>query len=193
MIQINLLPIRARKKQETARQFVSVYLLSVFFAVSLIGYVWISQNNEIKRLSTQLAQIQQEVSQYAKYEKMLKDMQSQKQVIDKKRAVIEDLQKDRDAVVRILALLSTQIPQSKMWFERLSLAANSITLEGIAASNEAVAEFMRNLESSPYVVKGSVSLTHSRQTLISNLKLREFQVTYRFLPFSEVEKQLKAQ
>jgi hypothetical protein len=43
------------------------------------------------------------------------------------------------------------------------------------------------------VEKGSVNLTHSRQKVISNMKLREFQVTYRFYPFSEVQKQLKAQ
>jgi type IV pilus assembly protein PilN len=63
----------------------------------------------------------------------------------------------------------------------------------VALSNESIADFMRNLESSPYVEKGSVNLTHSRQKVISNMKLREFQVTYRFYPFSEVQKQLKAQ
>lgn len=193
MIQINLLPIRARKKQESVRQFISVYLLSIALLLSAIGYIWTYQNKEIDRLSKRLAQVQQEVNQYVKYEARLKEMQKQKQVIDKKRTVIQDLQKDRDTIARILVLLSIQIPQNKMWFERFTQTANSITLEGIALSNEAIAEFMRNLETSPYTVKGSVNLTHSRQTLVSTMKLREFQITYRFLPFSEVQKQLKAQ
>jgi len=47
---------------------------------------------------------------------------------------------------------------------------------------------MRNLESSPYVIKGTVNLTHSRQTRINNLKLREFQITYQYIPFSQVQK-----
>jgi len=193
MIQINLLPVRARKKKESVRQFVSIYLLSVVFALSAIGYIWISQSKEIEILNKRLTQVQQEVSKYAKYEAMLKEMQKQKEIIDKKRTVIQNLQKDRDAIARIFALLSIQVPPDKMWFERFSQTANSITLEGIALSNEAVAEFMRNLESSPFVIKGSVNLTHSRQTLISNVKLREFHIVYRFLPFSEVQKQLKAQ
>ena len=52
---------------------------------------------------------------------------------------------------------------------------------------------MRNLESSPYVEKGSVNLVQSRQTVINEKKLREFQLNYRFFPFSEVLKRLKSQ
>ena len=193
MIQINLLPVRARKKKESVRQFISIYFLSVVFVLAAIGYFWIAQTKEIERLSKRLTQVQQEVGQYAKYEAMLKEMEKQKQIIDKKRGIIKDLQKDRNTVARLFALLSIQIPLDKMWFEKFSQTSNGVTLEGFALSNEAIAEFMRHLESSPYVVKGSVNLTHSRQTLFSGVKLREFQIAYRFLPFSEVQKQLKAQ
>lgn len=193
MIQINLLPVRARKKQENVRQFISIYLLSVVLVLCIIGYIWISRNMEINRLNTHLSQVQQEVAKYAKYEKMLKDMKEKKALIDQKRKVIQDLQKDRDAIVRVLALLSIQVPENKMWFDKLSQTGTSITLEGMALSNETIAEFMRNLEASPYIVKGSVNLTHSRQTLYAELKLRQFQITYKFLPFSEVQKLAKAQ
>lgn len=193
MIQINLLPVRARKKQETARRFVSIYFMSVAGLLVVIGYLWIEQSREIERLNRRLAQVQQEVGQYAKYEAMLKEMESQKQTIYRKLGVIRDLQRDRDAVVRVLALLSIQVPQDKMWFEKVTQNASNITVEGIAMSNEAIVEFMRNLESSPYIAKGSVNLTHSRQTIMNKRKLREFQITYRFLPFSEVQKLLKVQ
>ena len=63
-----------------------------------------------------------------------------------------------------------------------------MTLNGIALSNESIADFMRNLESSPYVVKGTVNLTHSRQMVVAARKLREFQITYQFAPFSQVQK-----
>jgi Tfp pilus assembly protein PilN len=66
-------------------------------------------------------------------------------------------------------------------------------LNGIAQSNEAVVELMRNLEASPYIQKGSVNLIHSRQSLVSDMKLREFQITYRFFPFSEIVQQAKGQ
>jgi type IV pilus assembly protein PilN len=137
--------------------------------------------------------VKQEVSKYAQYEKMLNDLKVRKEIVDKKRNVIRNLQKDRDVVVRMMALLSVQLPEQEMWFERFTQSGNTITLNGMALSNDAIAEFMRNLEGSPYIEKGTVNLTHSRQVLMSDMKLREFQVTYRFFPFSEVQKTLKAQ
>jgi len=94
-------------------------------------------------------------------------------------------------VVRLMALISAEVPAEKIWLERLVQSSNSMTLDGVALSNEAVAEFMRNLESSSYVVKGTVNLTHSRQAVMSNMKLREFQLTYQFVRFSQLPKSPK--
>ena len=192
MIQVNLLPVRAQKRKENVRQFISIYMLSVVLLLSVMVYFWISMHNQTERLERRDAQLRNEVSQYAKYDKMLKDLKQKKEIIDKKRGIIKDLQNDRDRVVRMLAVLSVELPADKIWFEKLTLSGNNVTLNGVAVSNEAIAEFMRNLESSPYVVQTSVSLALSRQVAISKMKLREFQLTYRFLPFSAVQEKLKA-
>lgn len=192
MIQVNLLPVRAQKRKENVRQFISVYILSIALLLSVMAYFWISLHNQIQRLERRDTQLRTEVNQYVKYDKMLKELKQKKEIIDKKRAIIKDLQNDRDRVVRILAVLGVELPTDKIWFEKLSLSGNNITLNGVALSNEAIAEFMRNLESSPYVEKASVNLVFSRQVAISNMKLREFQLAYRFLPFSAVQEKLKA-
>lgn len=193
MIQINLLPARVRKKRDALKLFTFAYLGCVVLTVAIIGLLWTYQSQQINSLNAKLSRIQNEVNQYAKFDQMLKDIKQQKELVDKKRTIIESLQKDRDTIVRVLALLSVQIPPEEVWFERLAQSSNTITLDGVALSNESIADFMRNLESSPYVEKGTVNLTHSRQKVVSNMKLREFQVTYRFYPFSEVQKKLKAQ
>ncbi len=193
MIQINLLPARIRKKRDALKVFTLAYLGCIVLMIAAIGLLWMYQSQRIKSLQAQLTRVQNEVNQYAKFDQMLKDIKQQKELVDKKRSVIENLQKDRDTIVRVLALLSVQLPPEEIWFERLAQSSNAMTLDGVALSNESIADFMRNLESSPYVEKGSVNLTHSRQKVISNMKLREFQVTFRFYPFSEVQKQLKAQ
>ncbi|MEN6485566.1 MAG: PilN domain-containing protein, partial [Syntrophobacteraceae bacterium] len=164
MIQINLLPARTTKRKESARQFIAIFIASVLVMGSIIGFLWYWQENEIVSLEREIASLKQEVAKFVQYEAMMNDLKKKKAMVDKKRTVIEDLQKDRDAIVRILALLSVQIPADRMSFERLVQVSNTITLEGQAASNEAIVEFMRNLESSPYVEKGSVSLTQSRQS-----------------------------
>jgi type IV pilus assembly protein PilN len=188
MIQINLLPRRAKKRKVTHRQIFLGYVASLALALLVIGVIWILQRNEISDLQGRLARIEAEVRQFAKYEALLKEVTQKKQVIDKKREIIRDLQRDRDTLVRLMALISAEIPADKIWLERLVQSANSMTLSGVAMNNESIAEFMRNLESSPYITKGTVNLTHSRQTLISNMKLREFQITYQYVPYSQVLK-----
>ena len=193
MIQINLMPQRAKKGKVTVRQVFLAYVASVVIVIMLIGIIWIYQWSQIRDLQRRLAQVEEEVRQYAKYEVMLQDINKKKQIIDKKREIIRGLQQDRDTIVRLMALVSAEVPEEKIWLERLVQSGNSMTLDGVALSNESVAEFMRNLESSPYVIKGTVSLTHSRRTLISNMTLREFQISYQYMPFSQVQSLRKAE
>jgi type IV pilus assembly protein PilN len=191
MIQINLLPVRGQKRKEGARQFASIYLLTVALAVAVIGFLWISIDSQIGSRQRELEAVNQEVNKYAKFDKILQELTQRKELIDSKRKIITELQNDRDTVVRMLALLSIEIPPEKMWFDKLAQTGNSITIDGVAKSNEAIVEFMRNLESSPYIEKGSINLVQSKQFAISEMKLREFQLTYRFYQFSEVQKKLK--
>jgi type IV pilus assembly protein PilN len=191
MIQINLLPVRVQKRKEGARQFASIYLLTVALAVAVIGLLWISFDNQIGSRQRELAAVQQEVSKYAKFDQALQQLTKRKELIDRKQQIIKNLQSDRDAVVRMLALLSIEVPPEKMWFDKLSQTGNSVTIDGVAQSNEAIVEFMRNLESSPYIEKGSINLVQSKQLAVKEMKLREFQLTYRYHPFSEVQKKIK--
>jgi type IV pilus assembly protein PilN len=191
MIQINLLPVRLKKQKEGARQIASIYLLTIVLAGAVMGYFWFYYDIQINARKNELSSLQKEVGKYAKFEVALQQIQNRKILVDRKRQVIKDLQNDRDAVVRMLALLSIQVPPEKMWFEKMTQTGPSVILDGVAQSNEAIVEFMRNLESSPYIEKGSINLVLSRQFAVKEMKLREFQLTYRFHPYSDVQKKLK--
>jgi type IV pilus assembly protein PilN len=192
MIRINLLPFRVRIRKENVRQFISVYLLSVVLVLVSICYLWIRQNNQISVLDSRLKEVTREADSFAKYEKILQELMRKKEIIETKRRVIHDLQKDRDKLARILALMSISLPAERVWFEKLLQSGNSITVEGIALSNETIAEFMRNLEVSPYVVRGSINLVHSRLTAMGGMKLREFRLTCSLLSYSDFQEKLKA-
>lgn len=192
MIRINLLPFRVRIRKENVRQFISVYLLSVVLVLVSICFLWIRQNNQISVLDSRLKELTREADSFAKYEKILQELMRKKEIIETKRRVIHDLQKDRDKLVRILALMSISLPAERVWFEKLLQSGNSITVEGIALSNETIAEFMRNLEVSPYVVRGSINLVHSRLTAMGGMKLREFRLTCSLLSYSDFQEKLKA-
>jgi type IV pilus assembly protein PilN len=191
MIRINLLPVRAKIRKENVRQLISIYLLSVLVVVGVIAYVWLAQTYKISRLEGHLQRVKAEVASYAKFEQILKDLQAKKVTIEKKRETIIALQQDRDNLVRILAVMSVQIPAERVWFEKMSQAGPAITLDGVALSDETIVEFMRNLESSPYVDKGSVNLVHTKLTSISGMKLREFRMSCSISGYSVVQQRLK--
>lgn len=193
MIQINLLPVRKKKKKGNAQSFLLIYALTVVLAASTIGYLWVSKKNEIKSSQTRVDKLKVEVKRYEQFERILSDLEKERDGIKRRKTVIADLQKDRDKMVRLLALLGAAAPPNRIWFEKIVQSGPTLTLDGIALSNETVAEFMRELEGSPYIEKTSVSLMHSRQTVMNDFKLREFRLAFRFLPFSTVAEKLKKQ
>ena len=188
MILINLLPVKVQKRKEGARQIASVYLLTMVLAMAIMGWLWLSYGREISSRQERLASIQSEVKKYQIFDVQLKRLTEAKNIIDKKREVIEQLKGDRDAVVRMLALLSIKVPEGKICFDTLTQNGNSVTLDGVAESNEAIVSFMRNLQASPYIETGSTNLVLSRQFEIMTMKLRRFQLAYRFHTYSEIHK-----
>ncbi len=188
MIQINLLPVRSRKKRGNATQFLALYAASIVLAVVAIGWLWMSANREHSALERQLGQVSAEVKKWEPFEKRLNELTGKKGLLEKKRKIIGDLEKDRDKMARILAMLGVETPVEELWIEKFSQTGPTLSLDGVARSNESVAEFMKNLETSPYIEEGSVNLMQSRQTVVDNAKLREFRLTCRFLPFSAIPK-----
>ena len=191
MILINLLPVKVQKRKEGARQIASIYLLTIALATAIMGYMWLTYNGRIGVRQQKLAGIQAEVRKYQVFQEQLKRLTETKSIIDKKRAIITHLQGDRDAVVRMLALLSINVPEGKIWFDNLTQNGNRVTLGGVAESNEAIVKFMRNLQSSPYIETGSTNLVLSRQYPVREMKLRSFQLSYSFHTYSEIQNKLK--
>lgn len=192
MIRINLLPFREPVRKTTTRQWVYFYLVGLLAAAGVMGFLWISRDGRIQDLQRREARLKEEVGRFAKYEVMLKELKAQKEIIEQKKEVIRSLQRDRDHLVRSLTLFSLMTPPERMWFQRFTQSGEQVSISGVAVSNEAIAEFMRNLETSPFVGRGSVSLAHSRMTSMGGSKLREFQLSCKVLPYSAVQKTLSA-
>jgi len=85
------------------------------------------------------------------------------------------------------------VPAERVWFERMTQTGAAVTLDGVALSDETIVELMRNLESSPFVDKGSVNLVHTKLTNISGKKLREFRMTCNVSGYSAVIQRLQTQ
>lgn len=177
MIRINLLPYREIEKKETQSR--KLFLLSgvaILFLVILAAvqfYVWADIRGieqDLKAKEERLVVLDKIVGEVEKFKR-------EKQVLEKKLAIINDLEKSRSYPVRMLADIASQVPVKDTWLEKLSQSGESLSIEGKARDNFAVVRFMKNLEGSMYIK--SVELISSKQIELSGagIKLQQFNLT----------------
>jgi len=188
MIRVNLLPSKFKSKTAGAKEYIAICVLCLIVAVLAVGYLWTEQNKRVAQLNRKLAELDRQVRDLADFEKKLAELKAKKDIVARKSEVVENLRQDRDKMVRLLAVLAVSTPVDQIWFERLQESGNGVTITGTAKSDDAIVEFMRNLEASPYIAPGSVSLRHSRK----KGDLRDFQLSCGFVPYSAVQQKLKA-
>lgn len=190
MIRINLLPVKTQAKRETGTKQLLAYFGVLILCFIVVGVLWFNQTNKLKQLQPKASALRTELAKYKGVESRLKRLKKNKEQVIKRIEIIKQLQKNRDSLVRILAMLTETIPKEKIWFNALQEKGKSITIKGVALSNEAISQFMRNLERSIYVGYGQVNLIESVQKVIAGRKLRAFKLRFYFRTPSEIKEML---
>ncbi|HOG17818.1 MAG: Fimbrial assembly protein (PilN) [Syntrophaceae bacterium PtaU1.Bin231] len=172
MIRINLLPYREKeKKANLARQLIIIGATFVVFLailVSLYFYVITS----VKSLEADIKKSETELARLTKVLGDIEVFKADKKVMEKKLAVIQNLEANRLAPVRLLDELAVLVPTKDIWLEKMVESGSSLRIEGVGRDNIVVALFMKNLERSDYI--RSVDLVLSKQAEISGVKLQRF-------------------
>jgi type IV pilus assembly protein PilN len=177
MIKINLLPVRRRRVEESIRKEVSIFFLLLGLSLAVMGYVHMAQTGEIQQMTQEKKRLSEEITRHQARQKELKDLETKKKLLLQKLEIIDNLQANRDLVVRVLEQLASTVPSDKMWFRRVGQQGNKLTLEGVARGNETIAQFMETLAKSPFIDPNRVVLQQSRQEVIDGYKLKAFQLT----------------
>jgi type IV pilus assembly protein PilN len=185
MIRINLLPVRRRRAEESVRKEVSIFLLLLGLSLAVMAYFHVAHSREIEQMTQDKKRLNDEITRYQARQKELKDLENKKKLLVQKLEIIDNLQANRDLVVRVLEQLATTVPSDKMWFRKLAQQGNTLTLEGVARGNETIAQFMEILAKSPYIDPNRVVLQQSRQEVIEGYKLKVFQLTCQVVPPSK--------
>ena len=179
MIRINLLPVRAAKKKETAKQQLSILALSIMglLLVFVVLYFTMlakisSAKDDISRADDELKQLKAKIGQIDNIKKLKDDVQ-------KKLDVLNRLRKDKTGPALRLAALSDAVPD-KLWLTAYSESGEAVRLGGIAFSEELIATFMRNLEASEHYA--GVELIVSEQVDIAGVKGKKFEFTCKLEP-----------
>ncbi|MBP6223870.1 MAG: PilN domain-containing protein [Rhizobacter sp.] len=143
MILINLLPHREEKRRRKKIAFLVGIGASAIAGALTVG-IWYG-------IVQQLTSTQQERNAYLgseikKLEEQIKDVASLKAEIESLKArqkAVEDLQTDRNVPVYLLNELVKQTPEG-MYFSSVKQNGQTLSVLGIAQTNERVSEFLRN-------------------------------------------------
>jgi len=158
MIRINLLPFRAARKKENVRRQVSIFFLSFFLVVIILGYLHISLGNKIANLKAKIETIKKEVAKYEKINKEIASLKKKLEILKKKTSVIESLEKNRFEPVRLLDTMSLKVIAKRMWLD-----------------NKTVADFMTRLQGSGLF--SAVKLKTIKKTKIKDSDLKSFKIS----------------
>lgn len=174
MIKINLLPVRAAKKKETMRQAISVAVLSLVFVLIIIGYFHVSIGKQIADVNSRTASAQDELNKTKAQIGEVAKFKEAKKAVEDKLGVIETLKKAKAGPVKMLDELSRITPE-KLWINSFKEKGGGIEMDGVAISNEVVAQFMTELEKSEYFK--DVELIQTEQVDQGAMKLKKFNLT----------------
>ena len=177
MLRINLLPVRQLKKRATA---VNQLIIAGFFIVTMIlflataGFIQLTIANSIRSDIEGLNKIKQKnapiLAEIIQFEK-------KKAELERKISVIKKLKKNSSLAVRVMDEIANLIDNERMWLLTFNNRAGSLAMTGVALDNRTIADFMKALEKSPFVVKQSINLANSTLKRMSGKSLKSFSLS----------------
>ena len=195
MILINLLPHReaARKRRKEAFQatMFASFLLGLLIAASVYWWFQMMISDQQGRntfLQTEIKFLENQIKEIASIEDEIAALRARQKAV-------EDLQSDRNLPVHLLNELVRQLPEG-VYITNLRQEGQTVTLQGMAQSNERVSEMLRNLSgNTPWfarpelieIVASNLNLTPRDQRRVA-----VFNVRVQLVRSSEAQKTIDA-
>lgn len=156
MSHVNLLPWREQRRQQQKQQYIVVLgvvgILTglLFWLIGQVIDTQISnQNSRNQFLQTQITALESQIAE-------IKRIKESKAAIEQRMALIEQLQSSRNLAPQVLDELARTVPQG-VSFKSLQRTGSSIQVRGTSESNNRLAEFMRQIETSRVFSAGELS------------------------------------
>ena len=171
MIRINLLPHREAKRAQRKREF-NFILVGVLVAAAALWYVgklYLDERTATQQRRNDLLVLEnKKLTEQIDEIKKLKDQTS---ALLARKQVVETLQVNRSASVKLVDQLVRQLPDG-VYLKSVKQTGQKINLVGLAQSNARVSTLMRNLESSPYLQ--NAELVEIKAVTDRNQRVNEF-------------------
>jgi len=176
MIKINLVPYKEEMKKVQAIRQMVIIAASVILLVLVLVSVHVFMTLSVGSLEAKVKSASNELERLKAITGNLDKFKEDKALVEKKLSIIKNLEGNRKISVHLLQALSEQVPEGQIWLTLFLKNDMSITIEGMAKDNDAIALFMSRLEASPYFE--SVDLVTSQQEVYADkVELKKFRLT----------------
>lgn len=176
MIKINLLPVRAAKKKETAIQQISVFCVSLLVVLVVIAALYGLKLGQISSAKDDISAANNKINELKAKIGKLEELKKFKEQVKKKLDVLAQLRKNKTGPAQRLATLSDITPD-KLWLTSYAESGDNVKLNGIALTEDLIAQFMRNIQSSSDY--SGVELLVSEQRDYSGTKVKAFELSFK--------------
>jgi len=174
MIKINLLPVRASKKKETAIQQLVMAGIVVVTIALIVTTLYMVKRVQITAAKDDITSANNKINELKTKIGKLEKLKALKEEVKKKLDVLAQLRKNKTGPAQRLASLSDLTPD-QLWLTNYAESAQDVKISGIAVTEELIAQFMKSLEASNDFM--SVVLLVSEQTELAGTKLKKFDIT----------------
>ena len=177
MPRINLLPIKAAKRNESAKRELMAILAA--FLILLAGlYAWDdSMEQEIDQVRARIDRVRSKITSLTKDVSRVEEFKAKSETLEKKAQIIEKLKRQKVGPAKMLDDLATIITQEKrVWLTGITEKTNGLTMAGGAMEHEDISEFQIALEKrSNFFTR--IKLDEIRTRTVDNIRHLEWQIT----------------
>lgn len=152
--------------------------LILILAVAGLGAYYFIQKKNMDQERELLARAQQEKEKLQYVTQKLDEVQNQKANLERKITLINWLKAQQDRPVRLMDALSRNIPDW-VWLTEATYGPQGVQIKGKALSNNLIADYIYNLESSPHF--SGVNLISSAQKSGRGAQYLEFSLTLNYV------------
>ena len=149
MIHVNLLPVRELVAGVKRRRELTVGAIVVGVAALILAGLFSYQVYALTTLNKELTTLRTDIQALNVKVKEVGELQTRIKEFNSKHKVIADLNRKKSGPVGVMESLSVATP-SRLWLTEFKEIGGKLTISGLAADNQTVADFLKSLTTTDY-------------------------------------------
>ena len=149
MIRVNLLPVKELMAAMRRRRELTIGGIVLGVVGLIIGALFAHQYYKLTSLNSELTTLRNEIQALNSKVKQVGDLQTRIKEFSAKHKIITDLNRKKAGPVGVMQSLSDATP-TRLWLTEFKEIGGRLTMNGIAADNQTVADFLKALAKYPY-------------------------------------------